>query len=75
MTVESIINKLGWKKLAAELGVGRTAIVNAKASGRFPAAWYQVVRDLCDAESIALDEDLFSWRSTPPNVDPVGAPK
>lgn len=69
MTVAAIIDKLGWPTLAKSLGVGRTAIVNAKTAKQFPAAWYPTVRDLCKSAGVECSEDLFSWRTSDASSD------
>lgn len=63
MNVENIIKKVGYTKLAAELGVHRTAIVNAKRNAVFPAAWFDTIDRLCEERGIECPRKLFNWRS------------
>ena len=63
MTVEAICNSLGRARIAGALGVRRTAVSNAVRDKSFPAAWYAVVRKLCDDEGLDCSDDLFSFKA------------
>ncbi len=61
VTAAVICDLLGRKVMAAELGVGLTAVSNASVEGRFPAKWYVTVRRMCEAAGIECPENLFSF--------------
>lgn len=44
-TAEDIVKEIGVRELAIRLGVGVTAVHNAKDSGVFPARYYRVISD------------------------------
>ncbi|QAX31298.1 hypothetical protein [Leisingera sp. NJS204] len=75
MTVSQIIKQLGWHPLAKKLGVGRTAVANAKSTGTFPASWYFIIREMCDEAGIELDDGLFNWKSAQEPPSGSGKPK
>ncbi|PTE19932.1 hypothetical protein C5F48_20295 [Cereibacter changlensis JA139] len=60
-TVSQICDLIGRQTLAHELRVGRTAISNAAVDGRFPAKWYVVVKQHCDALGVACPTELFRF--------------
>ena len=61
-TASDIIEGLGRKELAARLGVGLTAVSNASVSGRFPAAWFAVVSELCEVRGIECPTSAFNFK-------------
>ena len=61
VTAAVICDLLGRKVMAAELGVGLTAVSNASVEGRFPAKWYVAVRKMCEAAGIDCPESLFNF--------------
>lgn len=61
ITASEICDRIGRKKLAERLGVGRTAISNAAVDGRFPAKWFMVIKTLCDEEGVECPLLLFNF--------------
>lgn len=60
--IDQIIKKLGYQCLADTLEVSRTAVVNAKRNKAFPAAWFNVIEQLCKHHKIDCPRELFNWR-------------
>lgn len=64
MTVDDVIDALGGTLAVAELfGVGRTAVVNWRTFGKFPARLHYRLAKVCAERGVALDERLLdgSW--------------
>lgn len=61
-TVPAIIDAIGPDRIAAKLGVSLHAVRYAKTDGLFPAAWFAVIRDLCEEAQIDLPMCLFNWK-------------
>lgn len=59
--VSDIVSTLGRDCLSSALGVGKTAISNAVVDNRFPAKWYAVIQDMCNAQAIDCPRDLFAF--------------
>jgi len=64
-TVKSIIKTLGREPLATALGVGVKAVGAASVSGRFPANWYLIIKNLCGAADLKCPDALFSFKPVP----------
>lgn len=60
-TIPDICDAIGRKTLGQRLGVGRAAIANAVAEGKFPARWFKVVTDLCAEKGIDCPDELFNF--------------
>ena len=61
--VEAIYEKVGRDTLMRRLGVSKSAMTNALAAGRFPAAWFQIVRDACRELGADCSEKLFTFKA------------
>lgn len=57
--VRRLTEQIGSEKLQAALGVSEYSIRHARTTGRFPASWFTVVRDLCGGE---CSEELFNFK-------------
>ena len=58
--IDELRKKIGWRGLEDALGITRQAIDYYK--GRdLPAAWYFVIRDLCEKHDVAFDESQFDF--------------
>jgi hypothetical protein len=64
-TVDKIAEKLGRKRLAELVGVGKAAVTNATTEGTFPASWYVIVSGECDRLGIECPKSAFSFKSPP----------
>jgi hypothetical protein len=61
-TVEKISDEIGRKRLAALIGVGRSAVTNAIKDGVFPASWFVVVSRECEAAKIDCPLSAFNFK-------------
>ena len=69
MSVETICDSIGRARIAAVVGVKRTAVSNAVRDNSFPAAWYAVIKQLCADVGLDCSDELFSFRA-PQAVEP-----
>jgi hypothetical protein len=60
---KDIAARIGQRRIAMALGVGATAVNNAVARGKFPAAWLPVIRQICAADGITCHESAFNFRA------------
>lgn len=58
-----IAAQLGQRRIATRLGVGASAVNNAVVRGKFPPAWFPVIRQICEAEGIICPEAAFNFRA------------
>lgn len=57
-----IIDSIGVQRLRAKLGVGATAVINAKKMPLLPGRWYAPVKELCAEDGRECPPiDLFNW--------------
>jgi hypothetical protein len=62
-TAKSIAVALGRRRIAAAVGVVRTAVSNAIVRDKqFPASWYVAVSRLCAEDGIECPPELFGMR-------------
>ena len=47
LNVSNIIAEVGSKAIQERVGVGASAVRNARSADKFPAQWYFVIRELC----------------------------
>jgi len=47
LIVANIIAEVGSKAIQERVGVGASAVRNARSADKFPAQWYFVIRELC----------------------------
>jgi hypothetical protein len=59
---KNIAAQLGQRKIAVALDLGATAVNNALKRGKFPAAWYPIVREMCKAQGLKCPEDAFGFK-------------
>lgn len=59
-----IAAQIGQKRIATALGVGATAVNNAVVRGKFTAAWFPIIRRMCEAEGIECPEVAFNFKAT-----------
>lgn len=62
-TTETLANALGRKVIANAVGVGLTAVSNGVVRGRFPASWYQGIKQECDRQGVQCPMDLFDFKT------------
>lgn len=56
-----IAERIGRRKLAAELGVRTTAVSNAVVAGAFPARWFAVIERLCAEAGDPCPREAFTF--------------
>lgn len=64
-TVADVCERIGRHEIACHLDVGKSAVSNAEAAGLFPAAWYQIVAELCAKHHMRCPRTLFRFRQHP----------
>ena len=62
-TPASLIESIGVHRLRAKLGVGETAILNAKKKPLLPGRWYAPVKELREEDGRDCPIELFNWSS------------
>lgn len=62
--IKQIVSAIGVSEIASQVGVTNASVYNAIYDGKFPAAWYRVVKDLCAERSQSVSLDLFRWKET-----------
>ena len=62
MTCEDIISELTWQTISMSLNVSRTAVLNARSKGEFPASWYLGLSTLCKENGIVCPDALFGFK-------------
>lgn len=62
VTTFDIAESIGRVRLAEALGVGVTAVSNAVVAGKFPAAWYVCVNELCSKVEQECPPRLFGMK-------------
>lgn len=60
---QHIASALGQAAIAKRLGVGLTAVNNAVSRGKFPAAWFPAVREMCGEAGQDCSESAFNFKS------------
>lgn len=73
ITASDICDRLGRARLAAALGVGRTAVSNAAVAGRFPASWFMVIAGLCAESGLPCPDAVFAFKPAAQSVADDGA--
>ena len=66
MTCEDIISELTWQTISMSLNVSRTAVLNARSKGEFPASWYLGLNALCNENGIVCPDALFGFKGAAP---------
>lgn len=61
VTVSEICDALGRREIAIRIGRGVTAVSNAASQGKFPAAWYVVLTEMCAEQGIDCPLTLFRF--------------
>ena len=61
--IKQIVSTIGVSEIAAHVGVTNASVYNAIYDGKFPAAWYRVVTDLCAEKKQDAPLDLFRWKA------------
>lgn len=56
-----ICDALGRRNIAAEIGVGATAVSNAAVEGRFPSRWYLAVKAMCARVDLDCPDEAFNF--------------
>jgi len=69
MTTQDLAQKLTRSAMASRLGVGLTAISNATVRGKFPPAWFSVLKQMADEAGEECPMCLFAF------VEPVAPQK
>lgn len=73
-TPASLIESIGVQRLRAKLGVGETAILNAKRKPLLPGRWYAPVKELREEDGADCPIELFNWsRPADERVEQDGA--
>lgn len=62
MDIRELLSKIDVAAFMRRLNAVPPALSNAKAAGRFPAAWYAVVKHECDLVGIECPLELFTFR-------------
>lgn len=60
-TVSIICDTLGRREIAAAVGIKPAAVSNAVFQGRFPAKWFIVVSQMCEAANVACPSEIFAF--------------
>lgn len=60
-TVSNICDALGRREIAAAVGVKPAAVSNAVFQGRFPAKWFIVLSEMCEAAGIDCPSEVFAF--------------
>ena len=62
-TARDIADTLGHDAIAAAVGVTSDAVsVALRRTGKFPSAWFIVLRRVCADAGFECSEDAFNWR-------------
>lgn len=65
-TPTAIIDALGVSQLSAKLGVGKSAVLNARNKPLLPGRWYAPVREMCAEAGLECPLGLFNWSRPAP---------
>ena len=72
---------LGQRRIAFALDLGVTAANNALKRGKFPPAWFPIIRGMCEARGIVCPEEAFGFKlpfddrhTCPPSCKPEDRP-
>jgi hypothetical protein len=57
----SLSDRIGRERLALALGLSKFSIRAARAAGVFPATWFLIVSELCEADGIDCPMEAFAW--------------
>lgn len=57
-----IAETIGYREIAAAVGVGTTAVSNAVVRGKFPASWFVAVSQLCATRELECSAEAFGMR-------------
>lgn len=57
----NIAGQLGRQEIAARLGLSRSAVDVAVGRGKFPAAWFVILREMGREKNIEIPEAVFGW--------------
>jgi len=68
MNTRKIIEVVGSDVLVQSLGVGKKSLSHAAICGVFPARWYVVIKNYCEAANISCPYQLFSF------IQPMAGP-
>lgn len=60
--VQTIVARLGRKRIAERGDVTVQAVGNAVLSGLFPAHWYDFMENLCAEEGVECPRGAFKWQ-------------
>lgn len=71
ITPSSLIEEIGLRRIAQLVGVGETAVMNARKK-LLPSRWYKPLKELCDAEGRACPMELFNWATAQPLPEMTG---
>lgn len=61
LTVKYICALLGRREVYEAVGVSKAAVSNAEREGKFPAAWYRVITEMCGLHGIECPDSLFTF--------------
>lgn len=70
ITVQSICDALGRRRIADAIGVRLTSVSNAIVDGRFPARWFHVVDRLCAESELPCPHQLFTFVGAASALEP-----
>jgi hypothetical protein len=66
MNASDICDALGRKAIKEALGVTKASVSHAVREKSFPASWYPVIRDMCEARGIECPVEAFNFKSPAP---------
>ena len=70
-TTHEVADVLGRAEMAAQIGVGLTAISAAVSEGFFRSAWYMTIRKMAAEKNFEVSDGLFRWKGVSALEAPV----
>lgn len=68
-TARETVDALGRAPMQARLGVSKQTMSGVYRDDRFPASWYPIVREMCEAAGRACPLAMFNFREPAAEAD------